>query len=440
MAYKNIRIHPVLRLIYLFLRVLVWVSVRVFYRRRLVLGREHLRFDGPAIVIINHPSTLMDVLNPALEIWQEMYYLANYGLFRHPVSRWLLTRLFCIPVKRKEDVAEGEARNNEEAFEASFRHLEQQGVLFIAPEGTSWMNRFVRPLKSGTARIALGAEARNDWKLGVQIIPIGLSYTAPDRFRSEVVVHVGTPVHAADWADHWQKNTTRAANGLTRHLETQLKTLSIHARDEAGEALLGRLETVLKNEHPLSQQATFERSRRLTERALDDDDLREHTATYFGLLEKHRLSDYGLRHGQPAQFDWRWLALVAGFPLFAAGYLFWLLPCFLPWWLNKKMNLYVGYAATVKIVVGILVFPFIWWAWYRLALWGGLGAGGAWAFLGVFTALGYYVERYQDWFSQAKAKHRARTLARTQPEVWQGLQKRRAAVVQRLTHYENIGH
>ncbi|MBL7774525.1 MAG: 1-acyl-sn-glycerol-3-phosphate acyltransferase, partial [Saprospiraceae bacterium] len=150
MAYRNISINPFLRLIYFFLRAIVWVSLRVLYRRRLVLGREHLRFDGPAIVIVNHPSTLLDVLNPAVEIRQEMFFLANYGMFKNPVAGWFLRRFFCIPVMRKEDVAEGETRNNLQAFEQSFQHLEKNGVLFIAPEGTSWMNRFVRPLKTGT--------------------------------------------------------------------------------------------------------------------------------------------------------------------------------------------------------------------------------------------------------------------------------------------------
>lgn len=437
MAYKNIRIHPVLRLIYLFLRILVWVSVRVFYRRRLVLGREHLRFDGPAIVIANHPSTLMDVLNPAVEIRQEMYYLANYGLFRHPVSRWLLTRLYCIPVKRKEDVTDGEARNNNEAFEASYRHLEQNGVLFIAPEGTSWMNRFVRPLKSGTARIALGAEARNDWQLGVQIIPVGLSYSAPHLFRSEVVVHIGAPVNPADWADAWEKNTSRAASDLTRHLEAQLQNLSIHTGDETGENLLTQLEEVLQNEHPLPQQAAFERSQRLARTALDDTSLREQTEAYFHLLETAHLTDAGVCAAQRSATDWRWAGLALGFPLFAAGYLFWFLPCYLPWLLNKKMGLYIGYSSTVKIAAGIFVFPIVWWGWYRLALLAGAGSGLAWAGLATLTILGYFVETYQDWFRQAQARYRAKRLAQTSPDRWRDLQKHRAAVTR---HPKTRGH
>lgn len=436
MAYRNIRIHPILRLIYLILRILVWFGIRVFYRRRLVLGRERLRFDGPAIVIANHPSTLMDVLNPALEIRQEMFYLANYGLFRHPVSNWLLRRLFCIPVMRREDLREGEGRNNEEAFEQSFQHLEKNGVLFIAPEGTSWMNRFVRPLKTGTARIALGAEARNNWNLGVKIIPAGLSYSASHLFRSDVVVHFGAPVYARDWSGAWLQNQHQAIEKLTQHLEDQLKSLSIHTRDEAGEQLITHLEEILQNENPLPQKAAFERSQQLVKTALDNEPLREQTAAYFEGLLKAGLTDAGLaaalRAGALLEMFGDMALLLIGLPFFAAGCLFWFLPCFLPWWLNKKLNFYIGYSSTVKILAGLIVFP--------LALWGAYRAGhyffhNGWLALagtGALVVLGYFTEWYLDVFRRFWERAKAQRAAKNTPEAFERLRAQRAALLDAL--------
>lgn len=433
MAYRNIRLHPILHVIYFILRVLVWAGFRVFYRRRLVLGREHLRFDGPAIVITNHPSTLTDVLHPALSIHQEMFYLANYGMFKHPVANWLLRRLYCIPVKRREDVSEGENRNNYEAFEQSFRHLEQYGVLFIAAEGTSWMNRFVRPFKSGTARIAFGAEARNDWKLEVKIIPVGLSYSAPDRFRSDVVVQFGAPVYARDWAEAWAADRAKAVDDFTQHLENTVKSLCIHTRDEAGEQLITRLEEVLRHEKPLPQRAAFERSQGLTARYLDDQNIRESTNRYFEALAQHGLTDAGVSaatraDARRAAFS-DTLLLILAFPLFAAGYLFWFLPCFTPWWLNKKMGLYVGYSSTVKIMTGLFTFPLALWGWYRLAVpitgsgWPALG------FLLLFGLLGYVALWYQRLFARRQARQRA--MAR--PEALRELAELRGKVVAAAT-------
>jgi len=72
--------------LYQFFRIFAFIGLRVFYRRRMVLGRENLRFSGPAIVVVNHPSTIMDVFNVCVEVRQSCYFLANYSLFKHPVS------------------------------------------------------------------------------------------------------------------------------------------------------------------------------------------------------------------------------------------------------------------------------------------------------------------------------------------------------------------
>ncbi|MCB9331576.1 MAG: 1-acyl-sn-glycerol-3-phosphate acyltransferase [Lewinellaceae bacterium] len=436
MAHRNAYINPILRLIYFLLRVLVWFGLFVLYRRRLVLGRKNTHFDGPAIVIVNHPSTLMDVLNPALEIWQEMFFLANYGMFKNPVAGWILRRFFCIPVKRKEDVAEGEERDNMQAFEKSFEHLEKNGVLFMAVEGTSWMNRFVRPLKTGVARISLGTEARNDWALGVKIIPIGLSYSAPDKFRSDVVVNFGAPVYARDWAEAWQENRHQGVSELINHLETQLKTLSIHTRDEAGEKLITQLEEILQNEQPLSQKAAFERSRQLVKTALDDPGLSAKTTAYFENLEQAKLADAVLAVEQkPALLlntIWQGLGLIVGLPFFALGYAFWFLPCFLPWFLNKKMNLYIGYATTVKMLAGLITFPLALWGAWKLCWWYTHDHVMAGLALLTVILLGYFVEEFQDQFRKFTFNRKAVKAATSQPHILEPLFRQRREILDHL--------
>lgn len=398
MPYRNIRLHPVLRLIYFVFRALGWLGVTVFYRRRIVLGSAHFRFDGPAILITNHPSTLMDVFNPGIPVRQEMFFLANYGLFRHPVSNWLLTRLYCIPVKRREDVSEGEVRDNNAAFEKSFQHLEKNGVLFIAAEGTSWMNRRVREFKTGTARIALGAEERNDWKLGVKIIPVGLSYSAPHLFRSNVVVHCGEPVDISTWAAAWDQNPEKAVEDLTTDLQRRVTALTIHTDDDESEQFITRLEEVVNNADPQPLEASFFRTQRLAETLQDNRDLRQKTNDYFNNLKKAGLSDAGMNLWMAPDKSIRIrkgvLMLVAGFLPFAAGYVFWFLPCFLPWLLNKKLNLYIGYSSSIKILAGLITFPLaLWTACHYLPALFGWTHGGVFILPGLLL-LGLLADEY----------------------------------------------
>jgi glycerol-3-phosphate O-acyltransferase/dihydroxyacetone phosphate acyltransferase len=411
MKRPRIRIHPVLRFIYLFFRIISWLGIKVFYRRRVVLGKENFRFEGPAIVIVNHPSTLLDVLNPGIEIRQEMFFLANYGLFRHPVSNWLLRRLFCIPVMRAEDQRAGEPRDNSMAFEMSFQHMEREGILFVAAEGVSWMNRFVRPLKTGAARIALTSERRNGWNLNVKIIPVGLSYSAPHLFRSDVVVQAGPPVYARDWAAAFKNDPEGAIDAMTDYLESLLKQLSIHTRDEEGEVFITRLEAMAEYSKPLPLKAAFERTQRLTAKFLDNDTLRSGVDGYYQLLQGYKVDDQTVAmRGAPGG----WLAtfanafiLTLGAPLFLLGAAFWFLPCFLPWLLNRRLNFYIGYSSTVKILAGLITFPAALWAAYRVLF---QVTGSPWqatAGSGALVLLGYFCEYYLGWAANMLSRIKA---------------------------------
>lgn len=437
MPYRNIRLHPLLRLIYFLLRVLGWFGITVFFRRRLVLGAENYRFDGPAIVVPNHPSTLMDVFNPGMPVRQEMFFLANYGLFKHPVSNWLLTRLFCIPVKRREDVEAGEERNNAAAFKQSFQHLEKNGVLFIAAEGTSWMHRWVRDFKTGTARIAFGAESRNNWNLGVKIIPIGLTYDAPHLFRSQVVVHCGQPIWPRDWAEAWQQNPERAVQDFTNELQRRVAALTVHTRDEKGEKFIGRLEEILKNDHPNALKANFFKLKHLAETRLDDTALNAQVKHYFRRLSATRLSDLGVRAWVSPNRGWLTFAdtflLVAGWVPYMVGYAFWFLPCYLPWLLNKKLDLYIGYSSTVKMLAGLITFPLALWAAYRFVpTWLGW-ASGQWALPLLLVALGFFVERYTDVARRAWERFKAGRYATAKPEKFETLTVLRRDILTTVT-------
>lgn len=416
------RLHPFLRVLYGFFRITAFAGLHTYYRRRLVLNGAQLRFDGPAIIISNHPSTLTDVLNIGIEVPREMFFLANYGLFKHPVSNWLLRRLFCIPIKRKEDVRAGEDRNNDAAFEQSYQHLEKNGILFIAPEGYSWMNRFVRPLKPGTARIAFGAEARNNWALDLKIIPVGLSYSQPNHFRSEVVMQVGKPVYPRDWQTLWNENPEKAISAISDYLGDELKSLSIHSIDEAGEHTLGLLEQLANTANPLQQKKRFWRSQKMTHTCLQDENLKSNLAKYESGLKSLHISTEGLAAFTAPQailkLSTEGLRLALGAPFFLIGFAIWFLPCFLPWLLAKRLKLYIGYDSNVKILAGLFIFPialyavFVWFKNLFVLWWMGLAGIALAVFLGLFA------ERYLDVARHFYARAQAGKAAARQPELF----------------------
>lgn len=431
------QLSPVLRLIYFLLRLLTAAITTLYYRRYTVLGRPHTYFDGPAIIVSNHPSTLMEPLNVGLHIQQEMFFLANYGLFRHPVSRWILTRLYCIPVKRREDVSEGESRNNDEAFEKSYQHMEARGVLYIAAEGVSWMHRWVRDFKTGAARIAFGAERRNQWALDVKIIPVGLDYAAPHHFRSNVTVHFGAPVLARDWQVAYETNPEQAVNDLTDHLQRRVTALTVHAFDEAGEQALQTWETIAHHDAPLSGEAEHLRSQHFARVLLQDTDLRHTTEQYSIALSAAGLLDAGVKqhtHPLPVQHTLgEWMFMVLTLPLFTLGFGAWCLPLWLPDLLNRRLGLYIGYSPAVKALAGLFTVPLGLWAAVKCLLW--MGYFTTWPVSLVALLLvvaGVFAERYLDVARRVWARWKCTRVREQSPEVLDNLLDLRTRIAVQL--------
>jgi glycerol-3-phosphate O-acyltransferase/dihydroxyacetone phosphate acyltransferase len=80
-----------------------------------------------------------------------------------------------------------------EMYDAVFRSLSGGGCIGIFPEGGSHDRPSMLPLKAGVAIIALGALAR-DPNINLTILPCGLSYFNPHKFRSRAVAEFGDPV------------------------------------------------------------------------------------------------------------------------------------------------------------------------------------------------------------------------------------------------------
>ncbi|PJF18725.1 Glycerol-3-phosphate o-acyltransferase [Paramicrosporidium saccamoebae] len=80
-----------------------------------------------------------------------------------------------------------------EVYSAVFDVLERGECLGIFPEGGSHDRAEMLPLKAGVTIMALGALARKP-DLELTIVPCGLNYFNPDKFRSRAMVEYGEPV------------------------------------------------------------------------------------------------------------------------------------------------------------------------------------------------------------------------------------------------------
>lgn len=245
-------------MIYQLLKLIVGLGIRLYYRQVRVKNREYLDTRGPMIIIANHPNTLMDAWMIGHICNQRIYYMAKGTFFNSRWKRWVLGGLGMIPVNRQVDGAVAEI-SNEDSFEACYRLLEEGKTLVIFPEGSSFQERLLRKLKSGTARIALQTELRNDSKLGLKIVPVGLIYMQPEKFRSSVLATVGTPIDPTPWVEEFRTDSLKSARKLTEEFRKGLSRLLVNSEMKEEEELAENISHLLSSNYSKSSEKGVER-------------------------------------------------------------------------------------------------------------------------------------------------------------------------------------
>lgn len=367
--------NPILYIIYHFLKLVVRISFRLYYPKTTAINRERFRFRRPTILVSNHPNTLLDPLHAAWRVPMIVHFLANASLFRGVFANWFFSTFFCIPVERPQDV-NGRQINNQQAFRQASAFLAKGGCLYIAPEGTSFIGRRVRPLKTGAARIALNAESRQGFGLGLSIMPVGLTYEASNCFHSRLSVYAGEPIWIKDYESLYRQDAFQAARRLTDDLEARLRSLVIHTRDEEQDRLVAQLETLLRNSKPVSEPIHFARTQRLIgqlqewqERLPEEyEEFCGQVHQYFSSLKALRTDDRALSR-PPRPLALHFLVSVILFPLFLHGLAHNFLPAAIPVGLARRLKLDVEYNSTVKILGGLVTFPLFYFLQTKLIYW-----------------------------------------------------------------------
>jgi glycerol-3-phosphate O-acyltransferase / dihydroxyacetone phosphate acyltransferase len=212
------------------LRALLRLSVLAFFRRLQVVGLEHVPAAGPLVFFGNHPNSLLDPALICCFCGRAVRFAAKDVLFRSALLRPVLRAMGAVPVQRREDHGEG-ALANELAFERLFAVLAAGDAIGIFPEGISHDMSQLARFKTGAARIALGARERYPG-LPVRMVPCGLHYVTPQRFRSSVLIQFGPAIEVGEeWDASRRADARAAASALTTEMELRLRALTVNAED-----------------------------------------------------------------------------------------------------------------------------------------------------------------------------------------------------------------
>ncbi len=246
-----------------FLHAVVSIAMRLFFRRIETVNASAVPYRGALIFVMNHPNGLIDPALIFVALPRKVSFLAKSTLFKTPVLSYILRVIEALPVYRKIDSAD--VAQNAKTFEASHELLRKGGAIALFPEGVSHNSPKLLPIKTGAARIALGALifSQIDEEIDLKIVPVGLFYTSKTTFRSEALLHFGEPFRVESVELENGDFPREAVKDLTEKIENSLREVTLNAEtdsafesaDEAANLFLSVSET-FDLEEPLS--AKFE--------------------------------------------------------------------------------------------------------------------------------------------------------------------------------------
>ncbi|MDQ3800796.1 MAG: lysophospholipid acyltransferase family protein [Acidobacteriota bacterium] len=240
------------------------IALRLFFRRIEAGNVEKVPETGAIIFVLNHPNGLVDPALVFVSLPRRVSFLAKSTLFSIPLGGFLLRTLEALPVYRRVDAA-GDMAKNLRTFQACRELLNRGRCIAIFPEGVSHNETKLQPLKTGAARIALGAlgiksesgrrsavggrqktedrSPETEDRINLKIMAVGLYYTSKTAFRSEALIRYGEifdvePVEM----DEKGEPPRQAVQDLTDKIETALRNVTLNLESEE------ELDTVLKAE------------------------------------------------------------------------------------------------------------------------------------------------------------------------------------------------
>jgi 1-acyl-sn-glycerol-3-phosphate acyltransferase len=221
-------------------RTVARLAVRLGVRSVEVRHRERFPSGVPVLVVANHFNGFVDPVLLTDVLPRPPRFLAKATLWKVWPARPLLAFAGAIPVYRPVDG--GTPEQNRQMFRHAEAELRRGGVVGIFPEGTTHDAPQLAELRTGAARIALGA--RDGGANRLAIAPVSLLYENKLALRSRALVRFGRSIDLDTVAvslpaDHWE-----AVRALTDLIDERLTEVVPPFHDVWEEAELGEAAAV----------------------------------------------------------------------------------------------------------------------------------------------------------------------------------------------------
>ena len=358
---------------YLFGYIFTTIGIRSFYRKYKVVGKENIPKGKPILFAGNHQNAFLEGAILGYVTRSPIYFLARSDIFKKKAASFMLNSLNALPIYRERD-GDDYRDKNEEVFEQFYDLLAKKRRIVIFPEGNHGRHQQLRSLKKGIFRIAVGAEAKYNSELDVQVVPVGINYGKFENMGGDLLIQFGMPIaikdYIADTSVKQEENYIELVGELRKLLSDQMIDIQkmdyydlIHYTMKTFDAEIGLLERNDGND----LVSEFKRQKGYIEKAevyIEKDSenanaMLKVVLEFRDLLSEEKLSAWLFNKESYAVYGHVFL-LILLFPLHLYGILNNYLPYRIPAWFVEKKVADIHFHASIKLLAGSILFVVFW--------------------------------------------------------------------------------
>ncbi len=226
-------------MLYFFLKPLVHLAIKVYFRNIFLSGLNNLPRKKPYLIAMNHPTAFLEPVIMAVNISKPIHFLARGDHFNKTFYRFLLNQAKMIPVFRQKESGFSSLKNNYDTFFRCYEYISKSELVALFPEGRTEHEKRLRPLQRGVARIAFGTLTHFPHLDDLYIVPVGVSYANALSFRTTAVLHIGEPISVRNYyGDGKSPDHLRLLSDLEGRLKTYMVIIDKVEDDELIETCL----------------------------------------------------------------------------------------------------------------------------------------------------------------------------------------------------------
>ncbi len=184
-------------MLYRLLKIPAKIAFYLYCRSVQIKGKHYLSSNGPLLIASNHPNSFLDAVIIATLFKRPVYSLTRGDVYSTPFRSKILYALNMFPVFRISEGVEN-LDQNYETFEKCKEVFKNGGIVLIFSEGLCINEWHLRPLKKGTARLAISSWQEN---IPLKILPAGINFSAFKLFGKNLILNFGDIIHEED-IDH----------------------------------------------------------------------------------------------------------------------------------------------------------------------------------------------------------------------------------------------